>query len=156
VRLSYVFARHGKREVVILRLRQQLDEFPTPLPCSSVHATVKPPYIPGKAKDSPGTAGVISACLRLACPAGPRPGRGSEAPCPRPPPGGAGRPAKPVHAPCRASCDRVYGFAAAPKPPPAAVLLQQILRMIFKGESEARSEPTAIAPNSKRAGHGPA
>jgi hypothetical protein len=90
VRLSYVFARHGKREVVILRLRQQLDEFPTPLPCSSVHATVKPPYIPGKAKDSPGTAGVISACLRLACPAGPRPGRGSEAPCPRPPPGGAG------------------------------------------------------------------
>src|ERR1700722_7530651 len=38
-----------------------------------------------------------------------------------------GRPAKPVQAPCRASYDRVYWFAAAPKPPPAAAFLDSRL-----------------------------
>jgi hypothetical protein len=88
----------------------------------------------------------------------PRPGRGSEAPCPRPPPGGGGPgpPAKPVQAPCRASYDRVYWFAAAPKPPPARFSRWKSARMIFKEEYNARPEPTAIAPNSKSAGHDPA
>jgi hypothetical protein len=40
-----------------------------------------------------------------------------------PRPAAPGRPAKPVQAPCRASYDRVSWFAGAPKPPPAAVLL---------------------------------
>jgi hypothetical protein len=61
--------------------------------------------------------------LGLACPAVPARVAALRPLARAPRPAAPGRPAKSLQAPCRASYDRVYWFAAAPKPPPAAVLL---------------------------------
>ena len=65
--------------------------------------------------------------LGPACPAGSRPVAALRPLARAPRPAAPGRPAKPVQAPCRASYDRVYWFAAAPKPPPAAAFLDSRL-----------------------------